>query len=582
MRLMITLAILLANGAGGGSPPPLPDLTFAEPQVRAAISEDHAAIRRDPDDANAWGRYAGRLAGHEYVLEAVAAWNRAQQLDPENFRWPYLTGVFLVQDDPDGARAALERAKSLNDRYPPLLVRWAAIMERLDRPADAKRAYKRAVELSPRNPYAHAGLAARLLGDGDTAMARDHFERAVQLDGDCRPALVGLVTLHRLDGDLAKAEKMARRAATAPMARPPDPVLSTVNQLSVSTTAVINRAANLTASGRGGEATAALRALVAANPDSARGRSELGDRLREQGQLPMAEKQYHAALALVPDLLPPRVGLAKCLVQSNRFDEAIQTYHRALADHPTAVEAHSGLAICLAGMGRPQQAIEHFDQALALAPENRRLRVGYGRMLFISGNFAAAIDVLEPVADAALARPDELSTEAVVLYGFALARTGRGDEAVEPLRRALRAVPARADVRRELARILTGGGNDRDAARLLRDGMAVQPNNSRTAFALAWLLATSPDDDVRSGVEAVELAERWLRSPGHKGDGTRLDILACAYAESGRFEEAKDIAEHAIAMARKADKPDLADAMTAHRELFRQGRPYRAPRNVRE
>ena len=582
MRLMITLMILLAGGPAAGSPPPLPDLTFAEPQVRAAITEDHAAIRRDPDDAAAWSRYAGRLAGHEYVLEAVAAWKRAQQLDPQNFRWPYLTGVFLVQDDPDGARAAFERAKRLNDRYPPLLVRWAVIMERLGRPADAKRAYQRAVELAPRNAYIRAGLAARLLSDGDTATARDHFERAVQLDADCRPALVGLVTLHRLDGDLAKADEMARRAATAPKARPPDPVLSTVNQLSVSTTAVIQRAAELTASGRGGKATAALRALVAANPDSAPGRSALGDRLREQGQLPMAETQYHTALALVPELLPARVGLAKCLVQAKRFEEAIEEYHTALADHPTAAVAHNGLAICLAIMGRHDLALEHFREAVKLAPENRESRLGYGRTLVLAGDFAAAVEVLEPVAGAALAGTDEGSMEAVVLYGLALARTGRDDEAAEPLRRALRAVPTRADIRRELARILAGAGRDRDAARLLRDGMALQPNGGRTAFALAWLLATSPDDDVRDGVDAVHLAERFLRSPGQKGDGTRLDILACAYAEAGRFEEAKHTADRAIAMASKADKPDLAAAMTARLELFKQGHAYRANSNVRE
>ncbi len=582
MRLTVTLAILLANGPAGGSPPPLPDLAFAEPQVRAAVTEDHAAIRRDPGDADAWSRYAGRLAAHEYVLEAVAAWKRAQQLDPENFRWPYLTGVYLVQDDPDAARAAFERAKTLNDRYPPLLVRWAAIMERLGRPADAKRAYKRAVELAPRNAYAHAGLAARLLSDGDTATARDHFERAVQLDGDCRPALVGLVTIHRLDGDLAKADELARRAATAPKARPPDPVLYTVNQLSVSTTAVIQHAAELTASDRGGEAIAALRALVAANPDSARGRSALGDRLREQGRLPMAETQYRAALAIVPDLLPARVGLANCLVRDKRFEEAIEAYHRSLADHPTSAVAHNGLAICLAIMGRNNLALEHFREAVRLAPASRESRVGYGRSLVLAGNFAAAVEVLEPVADAALAGPDEVSMEAVVLYGLALARTGRGDEAVEPLRRALRAVPTRADIRRELARILADAGRDSDAARLLRDGMALQPTGGRTAFALAWLLATSPDDDVRDGVDAVRLAERWLRSPGQKGDGSRLDILACAYAETGRFEEAKHTAERAIAMAREADKPGLADAMATRLELFKQGHPYRAHRNVRK
>jgi tetratricopeptide (TPR) repeat protein len=575
------LILLLAIGLTGNGPPPFPDLTYAEPQVRAAITEDHEAIGRDPTNARAWGRYAGRLAVHEYLLEAVDAWTRAQQLDPENYRWPYLTGVFLVQDDPDIAHAAFERAMSLNDHYPPLLVRWAAIMERRGRPCDAMRAYLRAVELAPRNAYAHAGLGARLLADGETATARRHFEKAVQIDGDCRPALAGLVTIYRLDGDLAEANAMAHRAADAPRAQAPDPVFYSVNTLSVSTTAVVQRAKELSESGRQDEAIIQLRTLVDANPDSARGHSALGDRLREQDQLPMAQRRYNAALALAPDLLPAQIGLATCLVRSRRFDEAIEQYNRTLADHPTAAEAHSGLAICLAGMGRHDLALEHFREAVRLAPDSRRSRVGYGRTLVLSGDFAAAVDVLQPVADTAAARPDELTTEAIALYGFALARTGRELEAVEPLRRALRVAPTRGDVRRELARILADTGHDRDAARLLRDGLALQPNGVRTSYALAWLLATSPDAEVRDGPGAVQLAERWLKAPGTKGDGSRLDILACAYAEALRFEDAQRTAERAIAMARKADQPEQAAAMTARLELFKQGRPYRAPQIVR-
>ena len=582
MRLILLLAIGLTGDGPPDGPPPLPDLTYAEPQVLAAITDDHAAIGQDPLNARTWGRYAGRLAVHEYLLEAVTAWDRAEQLDPQNFRWPYLTGVFLLQDDPDTARAAFERAMSLNDHYPPLLVRWAAIMERRGEPADALRAYRRAVELAPRNAYAHAGLGARLLADGENAAARQQFEQAVQLDGDCRPALAGLVTIHRLDGDLAGADAMARRAANAPKARPPDPVFYSVNTLSVSTTAVIQRATELTASGRQDEAIIQLRTLVDANPDSARGLSALGDRLREQDQLPMARRRYDAALALAPDLLPARLGLAKCLVRTRRFDEAIEQYNRSLADHPTSAEAHSGLAICLAGMGRHDVALQHFREAVRLAPQSRRSRVGYGRTLVLSGNFAAAVSVLQPVADAPADPPDELSTEAIALYGFALARTGRDLEAVAPLRRALRETPSRGDVRRELARILADTGSDRDAARLLRDGMALQPNGVRTAFALAWLLATSPDADVRDGAGAVRLAERWLKAPGPKGDGTRLDILACAYAEAHRFEAALHTAQRAIALALQADKPDLAAAMTARQELFERGQPYRAGRNVRK
>lgn len=577
MRLMPSLVGSVVIGLSTGPPPPLPDLTFAEPQVRSAIVEDHDAIIRMPDDARAWGRYAGRLAAHEYLVEAVAAWQQAQALDPDNFRWPYLTGVYLLQDAPEAAHAAFEQAMKLNDRYPPLLVRWGALMERLGRPGDATRAYRSAVELAPRNAYAHAALGARMLDDGDMATARDCFERAVHLDPDCRPALSGLVTVHRLDGDLAKADDLARRAAAAPKARPPDPVLSPLDQLSVSTSAVILRAAEMTAAGRDGDAIAALRALVAANPDSARGRTELADRLRDQGNLVSAEREYRVALAIVPDLLAARVGLAQCLVQSRRFEDAVTAYERAIAEHPTSAEAHSGLAVCLAVMGRYDRAAERFRAALKLAPESRLTRVGYGRSLARSGDFTEAAAVLRPVVDDVATTPDALSMEAVRLYAVAMARTGHADEAIPPLRRALRAEPTRSDIRRQLAGMLTRVGLDGEAADLLRDGMALQPRGAMTGYALAQLLATSPDDSVRDGVYAVQLAERWLKAPGQAGDGTRLDILACAYAEAGRFEEAQHTAERAIAMARKAGKPDLAAAMTARLELFKQGQAFRTP-----
>ena len=48
------------------------------------------------------------------------------------------------------------------------------------------------------------------------------------------------------------------------------------------------------------------------------------------------------------------------------------------------------------------------------------------------------------------------------------------------------------------------------------------------------------------------------------------------------MEEAKHTAGRAIARASTADKPDLAAAMTARLERFKQGHAYRANSNVRE
>lgn len=570
------VAALISIALSGGGPPPLPDLAGAEPQVRAAILEDHNQIARHPRAAGAWGRYGCRLAVHEYLLEAVAAWEQAHRLNPEDFLWPYLTGVYLSQDDPQAALAAFEQALSLNDGYAPLHLRYAAMMKLQGRPADALNAYRRAVELEPRNAYAQAGLGGSLLDDGDRVEALRHLDLALQLDRSCRPALTGLVTWYRLAGDLAQADELAKRAAATPKARPPDQVLHAVEQLAVGTIAVLERAAGLTASGRDAEATEILTALVAANPNSALGRAELGDRLLEQGQLAAADVQYRAALDIDADHFRARLGLARSLSRAGRREEARREFETLLADHPTSAAAHSGLAVCLASMGRVDLAVESFRAAVELAPDNRHWRVGYGRALVECGELRLAADVLRPVVEAAGQPPDELAVEALGLTGTALAGTGRPEEAIDSLHRVLAAEPKRAGIREELAGILASAGRDREAADLLRQGLALEPQDGRTALALAWILATSPDDRVRDGVQAVQLAERWLLTPAQQRDGSRLDTLACAYAEAGRFEDAVKAAERAVAMANQANKPELAQAMSERLELFRQRRPYRA------
>jgi tetratricopeptide (TPR) repeat protein len=184
--------------------------------------------------------------------------------------------------------------------------------------------------------------------------------------------------------------------------------------------------------------------------------------------------------------------------------------------------------------------------------------------------------VLRPIVESADGQLDELAVDALALTGLAWSELDRLDEALDTLRRALTAAPKRADVRAELAGILAAAGRATEATNLLRDGLALQPDDSGTALGLAWILATSPDDSVRDGVMAVQLAERWLNAPGQARDGSRLDILACAYAEAGRFEDATQAGERAVDMATKANKPDLAEAMSARLELFKQEQPYRA------
>ncbi len=78
-------------------------------------------------------------------------------------------------------------------------------------------------------------------------------------------------------------------------------------------------------------------------------------------------------------------------------------------------------------------------------------------------------------------------------------------------------------------------GRHEEAIARLRQGLAGAPNSSRLVSLLAWELATGPDDGLRDGAEARQLAERLHQAYPNQPSS---DLLAAALAETGDFEEA--------------------------------------------
>ena len=87
----------------------------------------------------------------------------------------------------------------------------------------------------------------------------------------------------------------------------------------------------------------------------------------------------------------------------------------------------------------------------------------------------------------------------------------------------------------------------------------------------AWLLATNPNASVRSGPEAVELAQRAVKLSRGRGL-VFLDTLAAAYATAGRFDKAVETAIEAHRLAVAAGK--RAEAIQTRLEFYRNHKPY--------
>ena len=128
-----------------------------------------------------------------------------------------------------------------------------------------------------------------------------------------------------------------------------------------------------------------------------------------------------------------------------------------------------------------------------------------------------------------------------------------------------------------MASVLARQGRFAEAAGHFQRAMEIRPDFPDVINNLAWLRATCPEAGLRSGAEAVTLAQRVNRLSGY-GRPDYLDTLAAAYAEAGRFPEALETAHRALELARQQNQPALADALRARIALYQAGKPYHAPR----
>ncbi len=99
----------------------------------------------------------------------------------------------------------------------------------------------------------------------------------------------------------------------------------------------------------------------------------------------------------------------------------------------------------------------------------------------------------------------------------------------------------------------------------------LEPENTDVLNCYAWLLATHPNDEIRDGEKAVELATRACEASEWKVD-IFLDTLGVAYAEQGDFEKAVEWAQKAIDIAKEGD---ACFEDFERLELFKKNEPFR-------
>jgi len=116
-----------------------------------------------------------------------------------------------------------------------------------------------------------------------------------------------------------------------------------------------------------------------------------------------------------------------------------------------------------------------------------------------------------------------------------------------------------------------------DAVRILRKGVEASPGNLKFVNALAEILATSSNDQLRDGKSALALIEPACEKT-HFQAAPLLGTLAAAYAETGEFDKATEMARKAIDLARAAKQDKLAELFSPQLEAYLKRQPFRNPK----
>jgi tetratricopeptide (TPR) repeat protein len=294
----------------------------------------------------------------------------------------------------------------------------------------------------------------------------------------------------------------------------------------------------------------------------------LGRAMERKGQVKEAMSEYKTAARLWPDFDAAHIMAGLLLAKEQKFDEAVVQYQAALKANPDSAPAQSDWGMALMQQGRWPESIAHYEQAVrldpALAEAHNNLGIGYLR----AGRVAEGVKELR---EALKLNPGD--TETQFNLGQALNQQQQWAEAVQWLRALAQSEPANYNAQFQDGLALEHLGDTRAAISRYTAALRQEPDFPDALQHLAWIDATDARPELRNGTQAVELAARACELTGQKQPAMLL-TLAAAYAEAGRFKEARTTVAMAAELAEAQGQTEMAREARRLRAAFAAGRSF--------
>jgi tetratricopeptide (TPR) repeat protein len=252
-----------------------------------------------------------------------------------------------------------------------------------------------------------------------------------------------------------------------------------------------------------------------------------------QGDRPEAIADLDKAIRIAPDEVVPLVLRARMHQQAGDSDRAAADLERVLArhpDHPAAIELRGLIA---AERNDYPAAISDFRKLVSQKPDDAVL-VGQLGMLYLAAKQPRQ-------AIKRFTRSIELDDKNFTSW------RGRSDAEISI-------------------------GDHKSARADLEKALELQPDDSGVLNNLAWLLATSPDEPIRDGKRAIELARKACEETTWKQPHI-ISTLAAGYAETGDFAEARKYSKQAVES--ENSSPEVKTQLAGELASYEAEKPWR-------
>jgi tetratricopeptide (TPR) repeat protein len=354
------------------------------------------------------------------------------------------------------------------------------------------------------------------------------------------------------------------------------------------------------------KALADYNAAIELEPREMDHRMARADFQRQQGKLDEAIADIDAWIEKNPDQASAYVAKAQILRDQKKMDEAVASLDKATELAPTAPGPYQQRGEIYRDQGDFAKAIEQFNKVLQMQPGLTLTLIHRAEAYLNNKQIDEALVDIESVLKA-----NPGFSPARGLRAQALASLERWPEAIKEMKSLADEQPEQLEFRLQLAVYYVLAKQPREAIREYTEILADDENNflalrgradaylnigehspavkdfekaleiesedTGVLNNLAWVLATSPDDAVRDGKRAIELATKACELEDYK-QAHILSTLAAAYAETGDFENARKWSQKAVDM----KDPDHAEQLAKELANYKEERPWRERQTLEE